>query len=174
MWEQDWGTMIWGGGAQVPTMGPFGWLLLGALVGAAGVLYRRPLSKAGTAVALLAIGVVPLSALAVPHLFTNGTVADADEVNANFADIESALPNLAYSGEFIALKNDQTLGTVTTSMGSSTDRVCFLTHVLHQGGATDSDDPVCWAREVNGTWYLQATALGAGLDVDCRARCLTW
>jgi hypothetical protein len=125
-------------------------------------------------VALLAIAIVPLSALAVPHLFANGTVADADEVNANFAAIESTLPNLAYSGEFIALNTNGTVSTVTTSMGSSIDRACFLTSVLHQGGSTENDDLHCWARAVSGTWYLQATALAVGVDVDCRARCLTW
>ena len=87
MWGEDWGTMIWSG-IPVPMMGPLGWtFLLGALVGALVILYRKPLSKAKTAVALLVIALVPLIAIGqvtLPNTFTNGTVADADEVNANF------------------------------------------------------------------------------------------
>lgn len=85
MWLQDWGSMLWGG-AAVPVLGPLGLLLLGALLGGAAVLYPRVASRATTTLTVLAIAVVPLIALAVslPHSFVNGTVADADEVNANF------------------------------------------------------------------------------------------
>ncbi len=100
MWGDDWGTMIWGGGAPVPTLGPLGWLLLGALMGAAVVLYRRPILKTGTALALVALVLVPLVALAVtlPNTFVNGTVADADEVNENFQFLADKIAALEAAG----------------------------------------------------------------------------
>jgi len=98
MGGEDWGTMIWSGAAQVPALDPFGWtFLLGVLVGAAVLHYRRPLSKAGIRVALAALAIAPLIAIAqvtLPHTFANGTVADADQVNANFEAI------LADTGRF--------------------------------------------------------------------------
>jgi hypothetical protein len=94
MWGEDWLTMIWGG-IPLPMMGPLGWtLLVGALAGAAVVLYPRPLSKTKTSVVLLVIAIVPLVAIAqvtLPHTFSNGTVADADEVNANFDAVVTEL-----------------------------------------------------------------------------------
>ena len=59
---------------------------MGVLLGAAAISWRRQLSKAATAFSVLAIMIAPLLAVAVtlPHSFTNGTVADAAEVNANF------------------------------------------------------------------------------------------
>ena len=91
MWGQDWGSMFWGAAAAVPVLGPLGWLVLGASMGGTGVLFRKRL--AGTSattrigLALLVATVLPLVAfgqVALPNVFTNGTVADANEVNANF------------------------------------------------------------------------------------------
>jgi hypothetical protein len=90
MWGNDWGTMIWGSSVAVPTFGPVGWaILLGAFLGATAVIYRRPLSKVATPLALLSVVLLPLVAIALtlPHTFVNGTIADADEVNANFAAV---------------------------------------------------------------------------------------
>lgn len=96
MWGENWGSMIWGGAATVPLTTSAGWILLGMLLGAGVVVLRRPPSKAATTTALVGVALAPLVALAVtlPHSFTNGTVADANEVNANFtalADGVSAL-----------------------------------------------------------------------------------
>ena len=93
MWGEVWGTLVWRGAAAVPFMGPGGWLLLGAVLGVVGwsMLGRHPrIAGASVAIALLAVPVVGI-ALTVPHAFTNGTVADADQVNANFQAVEDAL-----------------------------------------------------------------------------------
>ena len=175
MWGETWGTMIWGGGVHVPTVGPLGLLLLGVLLGVTGVLYWKPLSKAGIAVALLAIGTVPLHALAVTHFFANGTVADADEVNANFAEIEGSLPSLALSNEFKAIKDNQSSGSTGLDLGPSTNRACFLTGTLHQGDNNNVRDTFsCKVREGAGSWALFAGSLSTGNYVECSARCLTW
>lgn len=95
MWGlADWGSMVWGGGAPVPLLGPIGLVSLVAsfLVGMHWSVRR---TGRGRALRLGVLGLValPLSAavaVTLPHTFTNGTVADATEVNANFATLETA------------------------------------------------------------------------------------
>lgn len=95
MWGQNWGQMIWGGLRAVPAMPLWGIALLcGAFVvlGVRFVRARRPV--VGGAVLVLALA-VPLTAKAVtlPFSFTNNTVADATQVNANFTAVANAIPN---------------------------------------------------------------------------------
>jgi len=99
MWGEPWGSMTWALVA-VPMMGPIGLaFLIGLLLGASMVLHRRRSLRAAAACACLAIAVGPLMALAgqvsLPHSFTNGTLADADEVNANFVALRDAFNQTA-------------------------------------------------------------------------------
>jgi hypothetical protein len=79
--------MIWGRITPVPAIGFWGAMLLGAVLGAVGV--RRLRGARPRTLGALALGLgllIPLSARAVSLItFTNGTVADANQVNANFA-----------------------------------------------------------------------------------------
>lgn len=82
MWE-----LIWGNASMMQV--PFaGWavLILGFLLGVFAVKAKG--ARANALVFALAIVVVPAIAVTaqstLPYTFTNGTVADADEVNANF------------------------------------------------------------------------------------------
>jgi hypothetical protein len=91
MWGLNWGQMIWGQGTPVPTLGFWGLMVLLAALGALGVRRLRggrPRLVGGIALGLLLL--MPISARALPFTFTNGTVADADQVNANFAAVASA------------------------------------------------------------------------------------
>ena len=66
MWGQLWGSMTWGG-ATVPMLGPIGLaLLVGGLLGAAAVLYRKKLSKAAATCAVVALAIAPLMSIATP------------------------------------------------------------------------------------------------------------
>ncbi|MEM7543265.1 MAG: hypothetical protein AAF384_17020 [Pseudomonadota bacterium] len=95
MWGENWGTMIWGGGLSIETvpLGPWALVLLGAVIGFCGVFAnRRRLARVPLLFALL-VPVMSAIALGIPNVFTNGTMADANEVNANFAAISAFFGN---------------------------------------------------------------------------------
>jgi IPTL-CTERM motif len=88
MWTQIWGQLIWGQpGAAVPALGFWGVLILGAMLGILAVYcLRRAKPRTVGAIAVGLALFIPISAGAVTLItFTNGTVADANQVNANFA-----------------------------------------------------------------------------------------
>ncbi len=95
MWGiERWGELIWGGGAAVPSM-PVGMLLVlmsGCFLAGGYLLQpaRRSRRNALLAAALLAIP-ISVGAVTLPHTFANGSIADANEVNANFDALTSAL-----------------------------------------------------------------------------------
>ena len=95
MWSEMWGTMVWGS-VSVPLLGPLGLLVLGALLGTTATVLGRTRPWVARAAASLGIVVVPLVAIAasVPNTFVNGTVADADEVNANFSALVGSVSDL--------------------------------------------------------------------------------
>lgn len=87
MWGQKWGQMSWNAVSSVPALGGWAILLLGCLLGIVAVLCLRSARKVGLMVSLLML-LIPLSALAgVPFIFVSGTVADAAQVNQNFAAV---------------------------------------------------------------------------------------
>lgn len=85
--------------AEVP-IGAGALILLGFLLGVFAMRGRT--ARANLLVLLLAIFLVPTVAITatgmLPYTFTNGTVADAEEVNANFDYLDGRLSGL--SGEF--------------------------------------------------------------------------
>jgi len=96
MWGQDWGTTLWGGLIAVPSIDGAGAVLLVAMLAAIAWISLRRIatgrgglrSRAGllgvvVASTLLAAG-VRADTISLPWTFSNGTVADADEVNENF------------------------------------------------------------------------------------------
>jgi hypothetical protein len=86
MWSEDWSTMIWGSNF-VPMMSPLGLVMLAlALMVLGKILLSLRTKKPFFGFALVAIVIAPLVTIAVtvPNTFVNGSVADADEVNANF------------------------------------------------------------------------------------------
>lgn len=99
MWGQNWGQMIWGTAAKaVPAIGPWGALLLGCILGIGAVLYLKSARKIGLMVSILVL-LVPLTALAgVPFIFVNGTIADAAQINANFAAVIPLIGKSSASG----------------------------------------------------------------------------
>jgi hypothetical protein len=85
--------MIWGGTTAVPALSTWAAIVLGALLLAFGVRrLRGPRPRVVGALALALAVLVPLSARALPFVFANGTVADATQVNANFAALAGIAP----------------------------------------------------------------------------------
>ena len=84
MWGQAWGSMIWGNSAVVPAVPPGSMVLLAGCFMLIGVLFAKRRNRTAMLV-LVAVG-IPLSAraLGLPYTFSNGTTADAAQVNANF------------------------------------------------------------------------------------------
>jgi hypothetical protein len=88
MWGLNWGQMIWGQVAAVPALSFWAVILLAAVLGAWGVRrLRSPRPRMAGMIALALALLLPISARALPFTFTNGTVADANQVNANFAAV---------------------------------------------------------------------------------------
>jgi hypothetical protein len=96
MWGLKWGQLLWGTAQQAPAMGFWSALILGAVVGLLGIRVlrgARPPVVAALAV-VITLG-LPLVARALPSIntFTNGTVADATQVNANFSAVRVLTAN---------------------------------------------------------------------------------
>jgi hypothetical protein len=89
---------LWGGGTPVPALGFWGALALGCLLGVCGVLVLRNKRRLAAATVVLGL-LVPLTAIAaVPFVFTNGQIADATQVNADFAALTPIQGQSAASG----------------------------------------------------------------------------
>lgn len=90
MWgSSTWGQMVWGG-TVVPSL-PLGMLvvlMLACFLAGGYFLHPTRHDQRNTIVALL-LSAIPLSvgAVTLPYAFTNGTIADATQVNANFAAV---------------------------------------------------------------------------------------
>jgi hypothetical protein len=143
MWGiKNWGELIWGGsGAPIPLLSPPGLLVLAVLLlgGAVVVLRRRHSTLAITLSA--AVLVIPLAAYAgsvmLPNTFTNGTIADADQVNANFSALAGAVND-----------NDTRIGDLSSVFGVDTSRAnagsgseCTLGQVWLTAGVLGSGVP---------------------------------
>jgi len=88
-WGENWGDMIWGT-SSIPVPGLDGWGLLLLTVALFSVALPLIAKRRGarTALVIFVALAIPLTAyastIAIPNFFVNATVADADEVNANF------------------------------------------------------------------------------------------
>jgi hypothetical protein len=99
MWGQNWGTLVWGNPVAAPTMTTVSLILLGATLALLGRWMLRHGAKPRTTALFLGVlaAIVPLTAGALgplPFTFTNGTVADATQVNANFEALRTGVTNL--------------------------------------------------------------------------------
>ena len=94
-WGDNWGVMVWGAAAPaaVPMMDGLGLGLLALVL--IGLAIRGLRSRATLGLMVLAsfVGAADLAEaqVTIPNTFTNGEVADAAEVNANFSALANAL-----------------------------------------------------------------------------------
>jgi hypothetical protein len=105
MWGQLWGSMIFTGVRAVPALNFWLVLLLGALLGIVAVHALRGARPRTIGIAVLALAlVIPITARAVPFVFTNGSTADATQVNADFNSLTPVtgffeVPQAAVTGQ---------------------------------------------------------------------------
>ncbi|HIG72114.1 MAG TPA: hypothetical protein EYQ46_19080 [Myxococcales bacterium] len=94
-WGESWGEMVWGVPVSVPTLPGMGMIVLAiALSATAAWVLRKRRTALGLPVLLVLLAiplVVVAGTVSVPNTFVNSTVADADEVNANFDSVETAV-----------------------------------------------------------------------------------
>jgi hypothetical protein len=122
-WGSDfWGQMLWGGSNPVPLLPGAGLLLAVFLAGSASWALLRKQRRAAKVLGALAL-VVPLLAQAkeipFPYIFDNGTVADADQVNANLQLVSVYFDD--FTSGFGRSPSDP-LGADPTSSGICTNR----------------------------------------------------
>src|SRR5262245_13805157 len=96
MWGQRWGQLTWGSATAVPSLPAFYLVALGVLLGALGAvaLGRRGLrSKIPWVIgaAVLCVPLVAMSDVVLPFRFTNGAVADANQVNNDLDTLTAAV-----------------------------------------------------------------------------------
>jgi hypothetical protein len=102
-------------------MGPLGLMLLAVGLMVLGwIVLRNPNMRrlVGAALVLLAL-LVPISTFAVPFTFTNGTIADATQVNQNFASLESRIAALE-ANRTLAFAHVNANGTIDSDSGNIT------------------------------------------------------
>ena len=123
MWGENWGTMVWGNlfATSVP-ISSWALIILGAALG----ILAFKVNNSNTARALSVITIVLLPIVAVvatnlPYQFSNGTVADADEVNANFQTLQDQISSNIARYETKALANG-----VTPVSTAAIDHAAFL------------------------------------------------
>jgi hypothetical protein len=87
MWGQKWGQLIWGQVHAAPALTLWSILFLCAAFVVVGLRFVRARPRTIGLAALVLAFAVPFTAkaLSLPFTFTNGTVADATQVNADFA-----------------------------------------------------------------------------------------
>ena len=190
-WGENWGTMIWGSAAAVPSMGWLGGGLLVALLVVTGLWRMKRVSRqVGLTLSLFIL--VPL--LIAPHIttwngltwytFINGEVANADEVNQNFSALADVLdvtvPN-SFANSGIADANEinsnfdvlrQAVDTFTNDLTAATS----ATETAFNNGVASVDitsDNQFVCESANGSWVNNAcnpcmpTSAGGGLCAHC-------
>jgi hypothetical protein len=93
--DENWGVLVWGDAFSIPGLGLLGLAVLVTGLAATAVwtqCKRRPALGLTLSLVLLAIPLaVAAGTVTTPNIFVNGTTADADQVNANFDAVETAV-----------------------------------------------------------------------------------
>ena len=149
-WGQNWGEMTWGEViAAVPLTGKVGFLFL--VFGLLGVVLWTFRSRVATGAVLLALIVgganfAEAQTVSVPNTLTTGSVADADAMNDNFAELEFGL-NAALTTGSVAVPNIFTNGTTADA-----DEVNANFTALETGVNIALDNRAADCAGAGGTW----------------------
>ena len=185
-WGENWGEMMWGSVAAVPTLGWLGLVLLLALL-VVTVFWKMKRVSLQAGVTLSVLLLVPF--LMAPHIttwegltwytFINGEPANADQVNQNFSALADALdvtvPNsfansgIADAGEVNA--NFEALRTAVDTFTNDLAAATAATETAFNNGVasvdiTSDNQAVC--EDANGNWDAGVGTCSPGSPaLDC-------
>jgi len=121
-WGDPWGGMIWGETLSAPTLPGLGLIALATTLSATAawrLRHRRGALGLAMLLMLLAVPlVVAAGTVSVPNTFVNGEVADADQVNANFDAVETAVND---NDALITALETDTVAAQSTADAAATD-----------------------------------------------------
>jgi len=150
-WGENWGVMVWGAAAPsaVPSIDGLGLgLLVLVLIGLA-IRGLRSRATLGLMVLASFVGAADLAEaqVTIPNTFTNGEVADAAEVNANFSALANALDvtvpsSFANSGIADANQVNSNFDVLKTAVDTFTNDLAAATSARN-GAITPRPEPDC-------------------------------
>jgi len=190
-WGENWGVMVWGAApSAVPSIDGLGLGLLALVL--IGLAIRGLRSRATLGLMVLAsfVGAADLAEaqVTIPNTFTNGEVADAGEVNANFSALADALdvtvPNsFANSGiadanqvnsNFTALKVAVDTFTNDLAAATSATETAFTNGSVQGAASVDiTTDNAAVCTTAGGTYDAGTDSCSVDITTDNAAVCTT-
>jgi hypothetical protein len=175
--DENWGEMIWGQSVSaVPSLEGAGVALLAAvlLVAAAWRLRRRSVVASLFTLALaLPLTVRAVDLVPVPNTFSNGSVANPEEVNANFDGLElgsNILLFLSGSAETVTVPHEFSDGTVADAIAVNENFTAMKTAVetayaANTAAVAAAEQAGCEAA--GGTWDAESSTCTAASNYSC-------
>jgi hypothetical protein len=182
-WGENWGVMVWGAAAPaaVPMMDGLGLGLLALVL--IGLAIRGLRSRATLGLMVLAsfVGAADLAEaqVTIPNTFTNGEVADAAEVNANFSALADALDvtvpsSFANSGIADANQVNSNFDVLKTAVDTFTNDLTAATSATDTAFTNGSIQGVASVDITTDNAAAEAVAAAAAGSAACTQAGGTW
>ena len=181
-WGENWGVMVWGAApSAVPSIDGLGLgLLLLVLIGLA-IRGLRSRATLGLMVLASFVGAADLAEaqVTIPNTFTNGEVADAGEVNANFSALANALdvtvPNsFANSGIADANQVNSNFDVLKTAVDTFTNDLAAATSATETAFTNGSVQGAASVDITTDNAAAEAVAAAAAGSAACTQAGGTW
>ena len=167
--DDNWGALVFGAGVAppvVPGLGLLGGTILAmGLAATAAWMLRKRRPALGLSLMLVLVA-IPLAVVAgtvtQPHTFTNGTVADADEVNENFTAVKTAVDDNDARTTSAQSTADSAASTAATAQSTATTASTNATAASSAAAAAQGTADT--AQSTASTAYATATAASSTAD----------
>ena len=181
-WGDNWGVMVWGAApSAVPSIDGLGLGLLALVL--IGLAIRGLRSRATLGLMVLAsfVGAADLAEaqVTIPNTFTNGEVADAAEVNANFSALANALDvtvpsSFANSGIADANQVNSNFDVLKTAVDTFTNDLAAATSATETAFANGSVQGAASVDITTDNAAAEAVAAAAAGSAACTQAGGTW
>ena len=181
-WGDNWGVMVWGAApSAVPSIDGLGLGLLALVL--IGLAIRGLRSRATLGLMVLAsfVGAADLAEaqVTIPNTFTNGEVADAAEVNANFSALANALDvtvpsSFANSGIADANQVNSNFDVLKTAVDTFTNDLTAATSATDTAFTNGSIQGVASVDITTDNAAAEAVAAAAAGSAACTQAGGTW